>query len=107
MKKRVYIAGPITGVEGYEENFNRAEAVLEALGFEPVNPISDGLVAGADYKFYIDRGLMRLMHCDAVCFLPGWNNSKGAKPEHHYAEICEVPMFRFCDAIQVTLDQEV
>ena len=88
MSKRIYIAGPITGVDGYEESFNKAAADLEALGFEAVNPIAPGLVEGADYKHYIDRGLRMLMECDAIYMLPGWRKSKGATLESFYAMIC-------------------
>ena len=86
--KRVYIAGPITGVDGYEESFNKAAADLEALGFEAVNPIAPGPVEGADYKYYIDRGLRMLMECDAIYMLRGWRKSKGATLESFYAMIC-------------------
>ena len=88
MSKRIYIAGPITGVDSYEESFNKAAADLEALGFEAVNPIAPGLVEGADYKYYIDRGLRMLMECDAIYMLPGWRKSKGATLESFYAMIC-------------------
>jgi hypothetical protein len=88
MSKRIYIAGPITGVDGHEESFNKAAADLGALGFEAVNPIAPGLVEGADYKYYIDRGLRMLMECDAIYMLPGWRKSKGATLESFYAMIC-------------------
>lgn len=84
-KEMIYIAGPITGVDGYEETFNNAEKELEDLGFIVCNPIKPGLVDGADYKYYIDRGLKMLMECDGIYLLKGFNKSKGALLEWHYA----------------------
>ena len=46
MTKRIYIAGPITGVEGYKDRFERAEEILKAAGYEPASPIAEGLVEG-------------------------------------------------------------
>ena len=90
-KIRVYIAGPITGTDDYEMRFNRAEAVLNALGYEAVNPIADGQVEGADYRYYIDRGLKKLMFCNMVCVLDGWTRSNGAYLEGLYAKTCGIP----------------
>ena len=88
---KVYIAGPITGVEDYENNFNKAAAAIRWAGAEPLNPISEGLVEDWAYKDYIDRGLKMLMEADAVLLLDGWRNSPGAKLESYYAKICGIP----------------
>ena len=92
---KVYIAGPITGRDDYEEKFFDAEARLKEIGLEPMNPIREGLVEGWNYKDYIDRGLRMLMECDAVLLLEGWENSVGAKLEERYAYICGLERFRF------------
>lgn len=90
--KKVYIAGPITGVEGYKDRFERAEVILRTAGYEPVSPIADGLVPGAGYRFYINRGIRLLMDCDAICLLPGWTGSRGTKLEKWYAETVQIPV---------------
>ena len=89
---KVYIAGPITGVEGYKDNFIKAAELLRSRGMEPVDPTDPGTVEGAPYKFYIDRGLKKLIECDAVLMLPGWEDSKGAFLECYYAQITEIPI---------------
>lgn len=85
---KVYIAGPITGVEGFEDNFRRASDLIRSKGMDPVDPCAPGQVEGASYKYYIDRGLRLLEGCDAIALLPGWEYSKGAILEEYYARIC-------------------
>lgn len=89
---KVYIAGPITGVEGYEDNFNKAAERIRRIGCKPVNPIKDGLVDGWEYKDYIDRGLRLLMESDVVFLLPGWTHSPGAMLEENYARTVGIPV---------------
>lgn len=92
---KVYIAGPITGTDDYEERFNEAEARLKEAGFEPVNPIGPGLVEGAEYKYYIDRGLRLLMDCDAIAVMDNFETSKGTLLEVQYCKTCGIPVFTF------------
>lgn len=84
-RRKIYIAGPVTGVEGYEETFAKAADALRAKGYEPVNPVAPGLVEGYSYRDYINRGFQMLMECDGMLLLPGYMESKGAALELHYA----------------------
>ena len=84
-RKKIYIAGPVTGVEGYEKTFAKAADALRAKGYEPVNPVAPGLVEGYSYRDYINRGFDMLMDCDGMLLLPGYMDSKGAALELHYA----------------------
>ena len=97
---KIYIAGPITGTDDYEERFNSAEARLKEAGFEPVNPIGPGLVPGADYKYYIDRGLRLLMECDAIVVMDNFETSKGTLLEVQYCKTCGLPVFTFNDMVR-------
>lgn len=97
---RVYIAGPISGVAGYEHNFRRAEKLLRSSRYEPVSPIGPGLVEGYEYRDYINRGLRMLENCDLICMLPGSEQSPGAQLELHYAALCGLPV------VQVTEDYQ-
>lgn len=93
MKKKVYIAGPITGDPDYKEKFKAVAEKVEALGLDPVNPAE--APEGLTYKEYMDRGLKLLMECDIICILPGtlpsrygrheYAGSKGAQLELQYA----------------------
>ncbi len=84
-RKKIYIAGPVTGVEDYAETFDKAADALRAKGYEPVNPVAPGLVEGYSYRDYINQGFQMLMDCDGMLLLPGYMDSKGAALELHYA----------------------
>ena len=81
-RKVIYIAGPITGVENYWEAFEKAEDELLALGFYPLSP--SRLPIGLTNAQYAKINLASIDAVDAVYFLPGWDNSKGARLEMEY-----------------------
>jgi len=83
--KTVYIAGKITGLENYKDNFNKAEEELKAKGYICMNPSILG--EGFPYKSYMPICLAMLEACDTVYMLNNWKDSKGAKVEHEYAKI--------------------
>lgn len=97
MNTRVYIAGPITGVRGYKNNFRKAAKALHEAGYIPVDPTAPGDVAGADYRFYINRGLILMQTCDMICMLPGSEGSKGAQLELHYAVTVGLPIVQISE----------
>ena len=84
---RAYISGPITGREGYLEEFRAAAKALTALGYEVVDPadICSRLPA-MEYEEYMAIDMLMLSMCDAIAMLPGWEDSPGAVREHDYAE---------------------
>ena len=83
---RVYISGPMTGLPGFNfAAFDEAAAVLEAWGWEVENPAEKGIIDGWTWADYLRYDLARLVECDGVVLLPGWEASKGARLEHHVA----------------------
>ena len=90
MKKKVYIAGPITGVEKYWEPFEKAEDKLTAAGFIALTPTR--LPLGLDNAAYMRIDLAMIDAADAVLFLPGWTSSHGAVVEHAYCAYIRKPI---------------
>lgn len=80
---RIYIAGKITGNPNYKEQFAAAEERLSKLGYTVVNPVME---EGYPYRYYINVGLRKLGHCDAIYLLRNWRRSKGARLERKYAK---------------------
>ena len=84
---KIYISGPITGVEGYLKRFDLAENALVAAGYEVVNPakVNRYLPESTTHDQYMEMSFVMLEMCDTVFFLEGWENSKGARMEFEYA----------------------
>lgn len=71
MSKRVFISGPISGVEDYKERF--AEKAAD----------------------YLLECLEELVHCDGICFLPGARKSKGSLIEREFAKYAGIPEVKY------------
>ena len=84
---KIYISGPITGVDGYMERFNRAEEALKAEGHTVVNPakVNSALPEGTTHEEYMITSIAMLEMCDCIFMLEGWKESKGCKIEFEYA----------------------
>lgn len=93
---RVYIAGPMTGLpNGNVEAFNQAEDKLRGLGFDVLNPADVVLDDGASWLDYMRHTTRMLTQADAVCYLPGWQDSEGAKVELWWAYGVGLPSFDY------------
>ena len=98
----VYLAGKIIGDPAYRAKFADAEMVLRELGHTVLNPavLPDGL----EYAAYmaIDEQLLRA--ADAVCLLPDWKQSPGARQERALARRLGKKLLRY-EAIDVTRER--
>lgn len=86
---KVYISGGITGVENYLHHFLVAQERLEKIGVEVINParILLEMPKSTSYEEYIRVCIELINQCDEILMLNGWENSRGAVFEKHYAEI--------------------
>lgn len=90
-RTKIYIAGPITGVEDYRERFAEAERRLTAQGYIALNPAI--LPEGMSTADYMRICLAMLDTADAVAMLPGWGKSMGAGIEHTLARYTGKPVW--------------
>lgn len=90
---RIYISGPIAGVDnGNREQFRLAHKRLAELGHEVVNP-HDIPSKGTTWMDYMLSDLEELRWCEAVVFLSGWEYSQGCRIEKIVAETLGLRMF--------------
>ena len=104
---KVYIAGPMTGLPKWNfPAFFEAEAQLEKLGYEVINPahndgatVQEALESAGPvdhpnhlWSDYMRRDLPHVMNVDMVCLLPGWQKSKGASLEVTVAKALGLPL---------------
>nr|DAJ62015.1 MAG TPA: deoxyribosyltransferase [Caudoviricetes sp.] len=86
---KIYIAGKITGDEGYREKFRRAAETVSGMGCIPLNPAEqpEGMAA----QDYMRVCFAMIDIADAVLFLPDWRGSPGAMLEKAYCEYTKKP----------------
>ena len=92
--QRIYISGPITGHAFAKQRFKQMQEILEHYGFEVVNPTYNALAApNARHEEYMRICFAEMRICDAIVFLKGWQDSKGAAMEHDIAQHTNMKIF--------------
>jgi len=86
--KRVYLAGPMTGLPELNFPAFRAEAErLRATGWDVVSPVE--INHGLEHEGWnacMRRDVAALVTCDAIRLLDGWPKSRGARIELQLAK---------------------
>ena len=95
MKKKIYIAGKVTGeqIGTCTMKFGSAQKELENAGFEAVNPLE---VVGSfriTWKDAMRKCIKALVDCDAIYLLPCAKGSKGALIEKSIAIGLNMPYY--------------
>jgi hypothetical protein len=93
--KRIYISGPISGhnIEERRKVFKMVQIFLEAQGYEPVNPMENGLPDEATTHEHMKRDIELLMTCDYIYMMRRWTHSKGCKVEFDVATAIGLTVF--------------
>lgn len=104
----IYISGGITGVKNWQDIFMAAEQDLmlhlhaRLFIFNPVKIAKDlersfkvniGKMPG--YTDYMREDIKILARCNAICMLPGWKRSKGARLEYRIAKVLNMHILEF------------
>lgn len=79
---KIYIAGKISGNEGYREEFKRVEDMFK--GDVVLNP--SVLPKGLTKEEYARIDFAMINSSDMVCFLPNFRESEGAMLEYRYCK---------------------
>ncbi len=83
---RIYVAGPMTGYPDLNfPAFHTAAAALRVRGHHVENSTEINADPKAPWLDCMRMDIARLVTCDAVYLLPGWEKSRGAKVEHGLA----------------------
>ena len=86
MMQRVYLSGPMSGIEELNyPAFNAAARDLRARGVHVENPAENSPPPCGTWQGWRRLALLQLARCDAIYMLPGWEKSRGATVEHGLA----------------------
>ena len=102
MKKKIYISGPITGLERhvYLNNFDDAELKLRAMGYKVINPTKLlpsrflWIYKIIGYKLTLLYDIWHLLNCDGIYMIDGWQWSKGARLERAIAQLFNIELIK-------------
>lgn len=89
-----YISGKISGLAMNEvqAKFDAAEEAVVEIGYIPINPTKNGVYSDK-WGDHMLADIKNLHKCQAVYFLPDWQDSNGATVEHIFAKNCGKKMF--------------
>lgn len=95
---RIYISGPISGIDRavYLANFAKRESELRAQGYDTLNPTRLlhsrclWIYKLMGYRLTLLYDLWHLFYCDGISMLEGWQQSRGARLEKATAEIFNI-----------------
>ena len=99
MAKRIYLAGPMTGIADYNyPEFNRVAKLIRDMGYEVENPAdtekenTEYPYQSAPHEWYMRKAVEKIMKCDMVVILPAWDTSIGARLEVDLARGLNLPI---------------
>lgn len=90
----IYIAGPMTGIAGYNfPAFHAAEKAWRDAGWDVRNPAHNPPMPGWTHAMYLRRDIPLLLECNAIALLPKWTRSRGACFECSVAQHLDMTIY--------------
>lgn len=91
---KIYISGKISSTDLKETRkcFAAVAKAMKRLGYEPVNPLENGLSEHDNWEAHIAKDIADLLQCKAIYMLQDWQESKGARIEHYIATEIGIPI---------------
>lgn len=107
MKRRIYIAGPMTGLPEHNyPAFHKAAAEWRAKGWDVANPAeSFGGSTEMKYITYAMRDVNLLKESSAIALLPGWDSPTARGSVWEYAIATQILNIDVYDATQPVLPE--
>lgn len=100
--RKIYISGPMSGIPRLNfPLFNRVAVRLRNLRWEVVNPVEVNPDEGAEWLHCIAADLRAMEGCTAICMLPGWEASFGARIEHLAAQKMGLNIYKAEDLVEL------
>lgn len=97
---RIYISGPISGVDNFRYRFANAQMWLEEK-YKPefcINPAANNeAIESVDYERIMGVSLALVEVCDTIYLLRGWERSLGCRQEYGYAMAKGMRVIKECD----------
>ena len=105
---KIYIAGPMTGYPDFNyPAFTHAGEVLTAKGWDVLNPVdsekenTDAAYQSKPWSWYLRSALKMVTDAEAICLLPGWEESSGARLEAYVAFHLKQDFYLFVEDVLV------
>ena len=91
---KIYISGKIsdTNLTETRKRFAAVAKAMKRLGYEPVNPLENGLSEHDTWEAHIAKDIADMLQCKAIYMLQDWQDSKGARIEHYIAAEIGMPI---------------
>lgn len=104
LRGTIYIAGPMSGYKDFNfPEFDKYAEEWREQGWIVINPADLDRASGFNQeeeitqqhkREFMDRDCNAIIHaCDAVFFMRGWENSKGARVEHALAVFLDLERY--------------